>query len=192
MGLFSFGSKKNKVIKMLSEGDLEGILLSAAKDPKYVDSIIELLNEENPGIRGDALLLIGELTVRHKDLIMPYVEEGLPITVLSLINDPDPYVKENAMQTFELMLRYFPWVGEKFKNEIVSLLLEILQVGDKNRKAFAILMFGRLKVKEALPVIEEFRTISDTVILPLEGIKWVPLGEIAEKVIKELGGDVND
>ncbi|MCO6042158.1 HEAT repeat domain-containing protein [Thermococcus alcaliphilus] len=192
MGLFSFGSKKNKIIKMLSEGDLEGILRSAAKDPKYVDAVVELLNEENPGIRGDALLLIGELTVRHKELMMPYVEEGLPITVLSLINDPDPYVKENAMQSFEIILRYFPWVGEKFKNEMTSLLLEILQTGDKNRKAFAILMLGRLKVKEALPVIEEFRNISDTVILPLEGIKWVPLGEIAEKVIKELGGDVND
>jgi|GEM_PF-737227 len=192
MGLFSFGSKKNKIIKMLSEGDLEGILRSAAKDPKYVDAVVELLNEENPGIRGDALLLVGELTVRHKELMMPYVEEGLPLIVLSLINDPDPYVKENAMQSFEIMLRYFPWVGEKFKNEMTSLLLEILQTGDKNRKAFAILMLGRLKVKEALPVIEEFRNISDTVILPLEGIKWVPLGEIAEKVIKELGGDVND
>jgi hypothetical protein len=107
--------------------------------------------------------------------------------VLSLINDPDPYVKENAMQSFEAMLKYFPWVGEKFKNEI-----EILRTGDKNRKAFAIIMLGRLNVKEALPVIEEFRNISDTVILPLEGIKWVPLGEIAEKVIKELGGEVDD
>ena len=96
------------------------------------------------------------------------------------------------MQSFEAMLKYFPWVGEKFKNEMTSLLLEILQTGDKNRKAFAILMLGRLKVKEALPVIEEFRNISDTVILPLEGIKWVPLGEIAEKVIKELGGEVDD
>ena len=192
MGLFSFGSKKNKVIKMLSEGDLEGILHSAAKDPKYVDTIVELLNEENPGIRGDSLLLIGELTVRHKDLVMPYVEEGLPLTVLSLINDPDPYVKENAMQTFEFMLRYFPWVGEKFRNEITSLLLEILQVGDKNRKAFAILMLGRLKVKEALPLIAELKNVSDAVILPLEGIKWVPLGEIAKKIIKELGGDAND
>ncbi|ALV63767.1 hypothetical protein ADU37_CDS20680 [Thermococcus sp. 2319x1] len=192
MGLFSFGSKKNKVIKMLSEGNFEEALRSAAKDPKYVDAIVELLNEENPGIRGDALLLIGELTVRHKDLVMPYVEEGLPITVLSLINDPNPYVKENAMQSFEIMLRYFPWVGEKFRNEMTSLLLEILQTGDKNKKAFAILMLGKLKVKEALPLIEEFRNVSDTVILPLEGIKWVPLGEIAEKVIKELGGDGND
>ncbi|KUJ98422.1 MAG: Uncharacterized protein XD43_1915, partial [Thermococcales archaeon 44_46] len=33
MGLFSFGSKKNKIIKMLSEGELEKILHSAAKDP---------------------------------------------------------------------------------------------------------------------------------------------------------------
>ncbi|MDK2984128.1 MAG: hypothetical protein PWP19_1606 [Thermococcaceae archaeon] len=95
MGLFSFGSKKNKIIKMLSEGELEKILHSAAKDPKYVDA-------------------------------MPYVEEGLPVTVLSLINDPDPYVKENAMQSFEAMLKYFPWVGEKFKNEMASLLIEIL------------------------------------------------------------------
>jgi len=192
MGLFSFGSKKNKVIKMLSEGDLEGVIRSAAKDPKYVDAIMELFTEENPGIRGDALLLIGELTIRHKDLMMPYVEEGLPLTVLSLVNDSDPYVKENAMQTFELMLRYFSWVGEKFRNEITSLLLEILQKGDKNRKAFAILMLGRFKVKEALPLIEELKNVSDAVILPLEGIKWVPLGEIAERVIKELEGDVND
>lgn len=192
MGLFSFGSKKNKIIKMLSEGELEKILHSAARDPKYVDAVIELLKEGNPGIRGDALLLVGELTVRHKELMMPYVEEGLPITVLSLINDPDPYVKENAMQSFEAMLKYFPWVGEKFKNEMASLLIEILRTGDKNRKAFAIIMLGRLNVKEALPVIEEFRNISDTVILPLEGIKWVSLGEIAEKVIKELGGKVND
>jgi hypothetical protein len=29
------------------------------KQPKYVDAIVELLNEENPGIRGDALLIIG-------------------------------------------------------------------------------------------------------------------------------------
>jgi hypothetical protein len=32
MGLFSFGSKKNKIIKMLSEGELEKILHSAARD----------------------------------------------------------------------------------------------------------------------------------------------------------------
>jgi len=75
---------------------------------------------------------------------------------------------------------------------MASLLIEILRTGDKNRKAFAIIMLGRLNVKEALPVIEEFRNISDTVILPLEGIKWVSLGEIAEKVIKELGGEVDD
>ncbi|USS41157.1 hypothetical protein NF865_02820 [Thermococcus aggregans] len=192
MGLFSFGSKKNKVIKMLSEGDTESILRSAAKDPKYVDAIVELFTEENPGIRGDVLLLVGELTTRHRDLMMPYVEEGLPLKVLSLVNDPDPYVKENAMQTFEIMLRYFPWVGEKFRNEIASLLLDVLQVGDKNRKAFAILMLGRLKVKEAIPLIEELKNVSDAVILPLEGIKWVPLGEIADRVIKELGGGVND
>lgn len=78
MGLFSFGSKKNKIIKMLSEGELEKILHSAAKDPKYVDAVVELLNEENPGIRGDALLIIGELTIRHRDLMMPYIESGLP------------------------------------------------------------------------------------------------------------------
>ncbi|WP_087036315.1 HEAT repeat domain-containing protein [Thermococcus litoralis] len=192
MGLFPFGSKKNKVLKMISDGDFERILRSAARDPKYVDAVIELLKEGNPGIRGDALLIIGELTIRHRDLMMPYIESGLPVTVLSLINDPDPYVKENAMQSFEAMLKYFPWVGEKFKNEMASLLIEILRTGDKNRKAFAIIMLGRLNVKEALPVIEEFKDVDDTVILPLEGIKWVSLGEIAEKVIKELGGKVND
>jgi len=59
MGLFPFGSKKNKVLKMISEGELEKILRSAARDPKYVDAVIELLKEGNPGIRGDALLIIG-------------------------------------------------------------------------------------------------------------------------------------
>jgi len=33
MGLFPFGSKKNKVLKMISEGELEKILRSAARDP---------------------------------------------------------------------------------------------------------------------------------------------------------------
>ena len=76
MGLFSFGSKKNKIIKMLSQGELEGILREAVKDKGYVDAILELLNEKNPGIRGDALLLLGELISRHKDLMMEYVEGG--------------------------------------------------------------------------------------------------------------------
>ncbi|NJE26320.1 hypothetical protein E3E22_06740 [Thermococcus sp. MV5] len=192
MGLFSFGSKKNKVIKMLSQGDLEEILISAMKDQKYVDAIIELLDEENPGLKGDALLLLGELVSRHKDLMMEYVEEGLPLKTLLLVNDPDPYVKENAMQTFELMLRFFPWIEGMFRDEIIEELIDILERGDKNRKAFAMLMLKKLKVKEVLPIIEQFKDVTEAVILPLEGVKWVSLGEIAREVIKDLGGERND
>ncbi|ACS90978.1 HEAT repeat domain-containing protein [Thermococcus sibiricus] len=192
MGLFSFGSKKNKVIKMISQGDLEEILISAMKDKKYVDAIIELLDEHKPGLRGDALLLLGELVSRHKDLMMEYIEDGLPVRVLLLVEDPDPYVKENAMQTFELMLRFFPWAEEMFRNEIVPLLMDILKNGDRNRKAFAMLMLKKLKVKEALPLIAELVNVEEAVILPFEGIKWVPLGEIAKEVIKELGGEMSD
>ncbi|KPU63949.1 hypothetical protein EP1X_01825 [Thermococcus sp. EP1] len=192
MGLFSFGSKKNKVIKMLSQGDLEEILISAMKDKKYVDAIIELLDEENPGLKGDALLLLGELVSRHKDLMMEYVEEGLPLKTLFLVNDPDPYVKENAMQTFELMLRFFPWIEGMFRDEIIGELIDILERGDKNRKAFAMLMLKKLRVKEALPIIEQFKDVTEAVILPLEGVKWVSLGEIAREVIKDLGGERND
>ena len=189
MGLFSFGSKKNKIIKMLSQGELEGILREAVKDKGYVDAILELLNEKNPGIRGDALLVLGELISRHKDLMMEYVEGGLPLKTLLLVNDPDPYVKENAMQTFELMIRFFPWVGEMFRNEIVSSLIDILEHGDKNRKAFAMLALKKLRVKEVLPLIEQFKDVTDAVIIPFEGIRWVSLGEIAQDVIKELGGE---
>ncbi|USH00345.1 hypothetical protein K1720_02425 [Thermococcus argininiproducens] len=192
MGLFSFGSKKNKVIKMLSQGDLEDIIISAMKDKKYVDAIIELLDEKNPGLKGDALLLLGELVSRHKDLMMEYVEAGLPLKALLLVNDPDPYVKENAMQAFELMLRFFPWIEGMFRDEIVEELIDILEKGDKNRKAFAMLMLKKLKVRGALPMIEQFKDVNEAVILPLEGVKWVSLGEIAREVIKDLGGEMND
>ncbi|WP_240910939.1 RTP1-C1 domain-containing protein [Thermococcus sp. MV5] len=177
---------------MLSQGDLEEILISAMKDQKYVDAIIELLDEENPGLKGDALLLLGELVSRHKDLMMEYVEEGLPLKTLLLVNDPDPYVKENAMQTFELMLRFFPWIEGMFRDEIIEELIDILERGDKNRKAFAMLMLKKLKVKEVLPIIEQFKDVTEAVILPLEGVKWVSLGEIAREVIKDLGGERND
>ncbi|WP_253276527.1 hypothetical protein [Thermococcus sp. EP1] len=177
---------------MLSQGDLEEILISAMKDKKYVDAIIELLDEENPGLKGDALLLLGELVSRHKDLMMEYVEEGLPLKTLFLVNDPDPYVKENAMQTFELMLRFFPWIEGMFRDEIIGELIDILERGDKNRKAFAMLMLKKLRVKEALPIIEQFKDVTEAVILPLEGVKWVSLGEIAREVIKDLGGERND
>jgi len=189
MGLFSFGSKKNKIIKMLSQGELEGIIREAVKDKGYVDAILELLNEKNPGIRGDALLVLGELISRHKDLMMGYVEGGLPLKTLLLVNDPDPYVKENAMQTFELMIRFFPWVGEMFRNEMVNILIDILEHGDKNRKAFAMLVLKKLRVKEALPLIEQFKDVTDVAIIPFEGIRWVSLGKIAQDVIKELGGE---
>lgn len=192
MGLFSFGSKKNKVIKMISQGSLEEIVISAMRDKKYVDAIIELLDDRKPGLRGDALLLLGELVSRHKDLMMEYIENGLPVKVLLLVNDPDPYVKENAMQTFELMLRFFPWIEEMFRNEMVALLMDILETGDRNRKAFAMLMIKKLKIMEALPLIEELKNVEEAVILPFEGIKWVPLGEIAREVIKELGGEMDD
>ncbi len=51
------------------------------------------------------------------------------------------------------------------------------------------LALKKLRVKEALPLIEQFKDVTDAVIIPFEGIRWVSLGEIAQDVIKELGGE---
>ncbi|MDI3476413.1 MAG: hypothetical protein PWQ79_1540 [Thermococcaceae archaeon] len=185
MGFLSFGSKKDKVKKLIEEERFEEIVEMASKDKKAFNAVFELLDESAPGILGDALLLITMVADRSPDAIEPHVETLFPKAV-QLAKHRNPYVKENAM------ILAYELVG-KFKGKIIPLrnrfageLIEQLKTGDNNTKGFMMMLIGELKIDEARESIEELLNVEDKVILPFEGKKWISLGEIARETLEKL------
>ncbi len=186
MGLFSFGSKKDKVRKMLEDNQIEVVVDQAMRDNKIVNALFELLNEKNPGIVGDSLLALTDLMGKNKDVLMRNLKKENVLKCFSLIKARNPYVKENAMMFLGFLMRENPEIFMNFRKEVIQGIKETIETGDKNDKAFALLMIREFKLSEFKSQVEELVNAEDKVILPFEGMKWVPLGDIAKETLEKL------
>ncbi len=185
MGLFSFGSKRDKIKKLIVAERFEEAVARVVKDKKALEGLIELLDDKMAGIRGDALLLLNNVAESNALIVKPHVKRIMSRSI-QLTKDRNPYVKENAMVLSYRLVRMFPEDMEELRDEVVQILMEELQGGDKNSRAFAMMLLGELGVRDAVPYIEELSGVEDKVILPFEGKKWVPLGEIAKETLEKL------
>ncbi|ASJ14209.1 HEAT repeat domain-containing protein [Thermococcus radiotolerans] len=185
MGFLSFGSKKDKIKKLIEEECFDEIVSMAVRDKKALNALIELLDDNAPGIRGDALLIIGMVVEQRGDVIEPHLDKVFP-KAIELTKNRNPYVKENAMILSYELARRFPDKIMGLKGTIVEDLIEELKEGDKNTKGFALMLLGELGASEAKEYVEELVNVEDKVILPFEGKKWVPLGEIAKETLEKL------
>ncbi|WP_148882399.1 hypothetical protein [Thermococcus aciditolerans] len=185
MGFFSFGSKRGKIKKLIEEERFDEALAIVIKDKKALEGLIELLDESSPGIRGDALLLLGMVAERRGDLLEGRLRTVFPKAV-TLTLDRNPYVQENAMVLSYELARRFGGAVRALRAEVSDDIIRALVEGGRNLKGFAALMAGGLGMTEARPYIEELVGVEDKVILPFEGRKWVPLGEIAREALEKL------
>ncbi|NJE01114.1 hypothetical protein [Thermococcus sp. JdF3] len=185
MGLFSFGSRRGKIKKLIEEERFDEALAIVIKDKKALEGLIELLDESSPGIRGDALLLLGMVAERRGDLLEGRLRMVFPKAV-ALTRDRNPYVQENAMVLSYELARRFGETVRALRAEVSDDIIRAVVEGGRNLKGFAALMAGQLGMTEARPYIEELVGVEDKVILPFEGRKWVPLGEIAREALEKL------
>ncbi|ASJ09032.1 hypothetical protein A3L11_07240 [Thermococcus siculi] len=185
MGFLSFGSKKDKIKKLIEQERFDEAASLAIKDKKALSGLIELLDEASPGIRGDALLILGMVAEQRGDLLEAKMETIFPKTI-KLAAEGNPYVRENAMVLSYELARRFHSAAVSMKDTVKGDLIKAIQTGDKNLKAFALLMAAELGISEARPYVEELTGVEDKVILPFEGKKWVPLGEIAREALEKL------
>jgi len=185
MGLFSFGSKRGKIKKLIEEERFDEAATLAIKDKRALEGLVELLDDNMPGIRGDALLLLGTVAQQRAEVIEPHIDKILPKAV-ELTKNGNPYVKENAMVLSYELVRRFPAKVAELRDAIVDDLIEEVEEGDKNTRGFALIMLGELKVTEARTYAEELVGVEDKVILPFEGKKWVLLGRIAKETLEKL------
>lgn len=186
MALFSFGSKKGKVRKMIEEERMGELIESALKDKKIVDALIELLDDNVMGIRGDALLLLSEVISRDPKTMHGKVDGSFVSKLFVLIDSKNPYVRENAMVFLKALLESGVSVP---REAALRGAVELVENGDKNQKAFGLLVLKAVNGREAIERVKPLIEVQDKVILPFEGYKWVPLGEIARDVMNSLEGE---
>lgn len=182
MGLFSFRKgEKGKIKKMLEEGRIDEVLRKASKNKKTADSLIELLEDENPGTVGDALMVISNMVKEGDSTVV--VDEKLVRKALELLTSKVTYVREGAMAlSMEIAKRY----GDKHREEFSKGIERLLDEGDVNQVAFALLLIKELKLIQFKDRVEQLVNIDEKVMLPFEGRRWVKLGDIAKEVLSSL------
>ena len=188
MGLFSFGSKKNKVRKMLEDNRIETVVEQALKDKKILNALFDLLNEDNPGVVGDSLLVLTSILKQNKNIVIKNLKEGHILKCFRLTKSRNPYVKENAMVFLGFLMQESRDLFMKYRDRIIDEIKDALTSGNENDKAFALLMIREFKLTKLKPYVEELTGVQEKVILPFEGMKWIPLGEIAKDVLNEIKG----
>ena len=186
MALFGFGSKKKKVRGMLESGQFELLVQEAIKDKKVMGAIVELLDDENPGIVGDALLALTQILEVSRDTLSGYLDENNFKKLMALIHHRNPYIRENAMVLAYDIIRTYPELAKKYRSWIVEEIKQGLREGKRDEKGFLLVVIGELGLSELKPLVEELTGVEDKVVLPFEGKKWVPLGQIAKETLEKL------
>jgi len=182
--LFGFGSKKKKVREMLESGQFELIVQDATRDKKVVQALFELLDDSNPGIVGDALLTLTQ--VLETGALEAYLTENNFRKILGLIHSRNPYIRENAMLLAYGIAKKYPELMEKHRDWLVKEIERGLREGKRDEKGFLLIIVGELGLKELRPLVEELTDVEDKVVLPFEGKKWIPLGQIARETLAML------
>jgi hypothetical protein len=186
MGFLSFGSKKKKVRAMLEAGQFELLVQDAIKDKKVMRAILELLDDSNPGIVGDALLTLTQILETDGDALLKHLDENTFKKIKSLIHSGNPYIRENAMLLAYGIAKKYPELMEKYRPWLVEEIKRGLREGKRDEKGFLLVIVGELGLKELKPLVEELTGVEDKVVLPLEGKKWIPLGQIARETLEKL------
>jgi len=186
MGFLSFGSKKKKVMEMLMNNQLEMVVEEAVRDKKTFEALIELLNEKNPGIVGDALLVLAEVMDRKPELLKGMISREYIEKLFKLVGSKNPYVRENAMLFVYEVVKRYPETLREFHDEIIKTTKELFQIANKDEIGFLITIIGELKLREVRHLVEEFVGVEDKVVLPFEGKKWVSLDQIARETLEKL------
>ncbi|NJE55275.1 hypothetical protein [Thermococcus sp. 21S9] len=186
MGFLSFGSKKKKVRTMLESGQFELLVQDAIKDKKVMGAIVELLDDDNPGIVGDALLALTQILETNKDSVSKYLDENNFKKLMNLIHHRNPYIRENAMVLAYDIIKTYPELARKYRSWIVEEIKRGLREGKRDEKGFLLVVIGELGLSELKPLVEELTGVEDKVVLPFEGKKWVPLGQIARETLEKL------
>ncbi|NPA47839.1 MAG: hypothetical protein GXO14_04250 [Thermococci archaeon] len=186
MGFLSFGSKKDKIKKLLEEERFDEVLAMITKDKKARNDFLSLLDDENPGVRGDALLTLSMLIENDRAVFSDIVDERLFKKLYLMMNTRNPYVRENAMILSSRMLKAFPDLVRVHRRWLVEAIKRELKEGDNFGRGFAIVAAGELRLKELAGVIENFTGVEDKVVLPFEGKKWVKIGDLAREALERL------
>jgi hypothetical protein len=186
MPFISFGSKKSKIKKLIEEERFDEIVSMASKDRKALSGLIELLDDPNPGIVGDTLLILTNVLDTNPSMAKPYLSEEFFRKLMSLMERKNPYVRENAMMLSYKIVTGFPEITSKHRGWMVEVIRRGLTEGTKDQKGFLLMVVGELGLSELRPEVEELVNVEDKVILPFEGKKWVPLGEIAKETLEKL------
>jgi len=186
MALFSFGSKKDKIKKLIEEERFDEVIKSAVKDKKSFSGLLELLDDPNPGIVGDALLILTNILEADPGVFKAHVSEDLFRKLLDLMERKNPYVRENAMLLSYEIIKQFPEMISVHRQWIVDSIRKGLVEGTKDQKGFLLMVVSELKLSELRPEVEELLEVEDKVILPFEGKKWVPLKDIAREALEKI------
>ncbi len=186
MGFLSFGSKKDKIKKLIEEERFDEAIRSTLKDKKSFTGLLELLDDQNPGIVGDALLILTNIMETDPEVFKHHVSEDLFKKLLDLMQRRNPYVRENAMLLSYKLIKQFPEMVSAHRQWIVDSVRRGLIEGTKDQKGFLLMVVSELKLSELRPEVEELLNVEDKVILPFEGKKWVPLKDIAREALEKL------
>ena len=186
MGFLSFGSKKDKMRKLIEEERFDEVMRQAMKDKKALQGLLELLDDSNPGIVGDALLLLTNVLRDNPAAVKEHMTPEIFRKLITLMESRNPYVRENAMLLSYEIVKNFPGVTEQHRDWIVEAIRRGLREGTKDQKGFLLVVVGELGFRELRPEVEALLDVEDKVILPLEGKKWVPLGDIAKETLERL------
>jgi len=186
VGFLSFGSKRDKLKKLLEEERFDEVMLIVSKDKKARKDFLSLLDDENPGVRGDTLLTLSMLIEQNKNVFSDIIDEHLFKKLYSMMNTRNPYVRENAMILSSRMLKTFPELVERYRDWLIEAIRKELREGDNFGRGFAIVAVGELRLKELVDDVEELTSVEDKVVLPFEGKKWVKIGDLARETLERL------
>ncbi|WP_297477899.1 hypothetical protein [Thermococcus sp.] len=186
MGFLSFGSKKDRMKKLIEEERFDEAMRLGLKDRKALDGLFELLDDPNPGIVGDALLLITNILREKPSVLKGQMNPETFRRLVSLMESRNPYVRENAMLLAYEAVKRFPELVSQNRKWIIDVISRGLREGSKDQKGFLLIVAGELGLSELRPLIEELVNVEDKVVLPFEGKKWVKLGDIAKETLERL------
>ncbi|WP_457752458.1 hypothetical protein [Thermococcus sp.] len=186
MGFLSFGSKKDKIKKLIEEERFDEVIRSAVKDKKSFGGLLELLDDQNPGIVGDTLLILTNILETDPAVFKAHLSDNLFGKLMSLTEVKNPYVRENAMLLSYEIVKQFPEIISLHRHWIVDGIRKGLVEGTKDQKGFLLMVISELKLSELRPEVEELLNVEDKVILPFEGKKWVPLKDIAREALERI------
>ena len=186
MGFLSYSSKREKMKKLIEAESFDEATAKAVKDKKSLQGLFELLDDGNPGIVGDALLLLTNVVREKPEVVKPYMSAETFEKLVSFMESRNPYVRENAMILAYETVRRFPQLVSQNRKWILDTIAKGLREGGKDQKGFLLMVIGELGLHELRPAVEELVNVEDKVILPFEGKKWVKLGDIARETLEKL------